>query len=257
MKKTKTKTKKEPEDKKLIVILIILILAIPAFIYIWQSVNQKQTYNQKQAGLKNNLAESKQTGKEEATPKVEMYKDFINKATKLSKANEYDYSCNRYSQNEVTLSEPDRTNCLKEKIKETDISEIHYIKPNDTIIALVPGEYAGGGFKLLKYNVKSGELEVAKREDANGGQETSWFKIRDKELDDSPDDKKDFYLWFATPQEITVPNYGYGKITLTGSSGDMGCWVRNDFDYDIEQNYITITKQCSGCENEKEKCVEF
>lgn len=169
--------------------------------------------------------------------------EFIEKISKMDRFNSYDD--------------------LKrdEKISFDNISQIFYSSDGKFIIALVSGTYGGQGFKLIRYNIETKNLEVAKREDIDGGKETEWFKIKDKDdkksIKNILSEQKDFYSWFITPNKI-VSLESENIIKLAGSSGDAGCSGVSYFEYDVSNNYIEIIEICSFCEGEeKEICTKY
>lgn len=186
---------------------------------------------------------------EEPSKTSSLYIDLIEKILKLDRSNSYDFKCKSYP-GEIEVD------CVEGKIKESDISEIFYDQGRGVILVLVPGTYGGSGFKLLKYDVKDGSLEIARREDIEGGKETSWYKITEKEMDNAPSQKEDIYRWFSTPDKI-ITEYDSDKISLSGITGDAGCWSKSYFGYDVDKNYIYITKRCGGCNDEKEQCTIY
>lgn len=266
------------KQEKIILILSIVIALIGGFSF-WQYQNnlkEESRLNDKISEIKTklNAEELKNTKLEnnikeidesdvieedvvEENLEVGLYKDLINKITKLDKFNPYDYRCIKNNKDWAKSVETLKT-CSEEKVLETDIYQINYLKDKKIILILVRGKYGGDEFKLIKYNTENQELEIAKREDIYGGKESTWFKKKDESMNVVPDQKKDIYSWFGPPDTL-IPNYG-NIIKLTGITGDMGCGMKSYYDYDIEKNYITITKTCSACDapiKNDETCTKY
>lgn len=186
----------------------------------------------------------------------EWYDDVIRKVTSLPRANEYDRSC--------TNLEGETVPCVSGAIAKKDIGDMLYLENEGVVLVIVPGVYGGEGFKLLRYNAASKAMRIAIRQDAEGGKETDWYKKTNQSyLENAPDQAKDAYAWFGTPDAFADRDVTDGVVELTGETGDAGCFANMSFAYDIASNYLYITQRCSGCfsgpggEAVDEQCEEF
>lgn len=181
-----------------------------------------------------------------------IYTEFLSRTKDMKRINSYDSVCKRA----VSNGKSKKIDCIEGNILEKDIAEVMYLPVQKAVIAIIPSTYGGSGFKLIKYDLEKSYADVARRDDVHGGRDTKWFKEKDKSLEENaPEQRKDQYLWFATPSKIDSSYKG--GLKLSGSSGDAGCWLKNEFDYNIEDNYIKLTKSCSGCAEEKGECTEY
>ncbi|MDQ5938735.1 MAG: hypothetical protein QG603_281 [Patescibacteria group bacterium] len=256
-----------PENKNKTWLWIIIVLLVAglagAGVYYWQNMEAKKLATTAEEKVRSEMqvkiteAESK-LAEAQNIKTTNWYSDFITKITQLDIANIYDPKCQKLIDGkEVSI------NCTDGKITENMISEIYYtnalsyvdMEPvyNQIMIALIPGSYMGPGFKLVKYDIKNGNITIADREDVSGGKNSSWFKIMDNKMPTA--NKKDTYLWFNPPNKFLSVNDK--SIELIGTSGDAGCGVSSTYIYDIEKNYINVVKSCSKCEGEKEECTQF
>ena len=134
----------------------------------------------------------------------------------------------------------------------------------DYLFAIIPSVYGGAGFKFILYETKLDTINIAKREDIDGGKNTPWY-LYHKNLTEqrnetiktgAPEQIKDIYEWFGTPdkfQEINEEN-----IKLSGSTGDAGCGSKTFYNYSLKENYINVEKSCFFCEgDEEETCHSF
>lgn len=257
------------KGKTLFGFLSLIITLVIGIVFLWNAVlswrfdlqNQRKLMIQENERLKTQY----QTTKEEkdsyrrSLDKIEqergsvegtkIYSKLISQITALERINSYDRRCEKYIDNVGW----ERIPCKAGNVRETDISEIKYSEAGKFLLAIIPGQYGGSGFKLIKYDIQKNKFEIAKREDIHGGKETKWFMRADH--GSSKSQKKDKYQWFAPP--FRIDSYAEGHFKLTGGSGDAGCWVSNEFDYDVEKNYIKITKSCSACDMGKEECEEY
>ena len=164
------------------------------------------------------------------------YRDFLGKAVMLERANPEDRKCTRQP-GDIEID------CVSGKITEGNIGDVCYLADKNIVIALVPGEYLGPGFKLLQYDIRNGLLAVAQREDFHGGQGSAWFKFMDAKT--PAEAKRDSYGWMAPPRVIEQAEED--TVIMTGRDGDAGCGVITTYRYNISDNYISVTKFCSGC----------
>lgn len=178
------------------------------------------------------------------------YGDFLMKATSLARVNPEDRKCRDSGDADV--------DCVTGTITENDIGDVCYMRDRNMLIALVPGIYLGSGFKLLRYDVKNGQMSVARREDFDGGQESGWYQFMNKRF--PSEEKIDYYDWKAPPREID--KLQGNSIIMIGKEGDAGCGMTVTYRYDILQNYLSVTNFCSGCveypsDVYKETCSEL
>ncbi len=132
------------------------------------------------------------------------------------------------------------------------------------LFAIIPSEYGGGGFKFILYDTKLDTINIAKREDIDGGKNTPWYSYNKNMVEQrneiiktgAPEQVKEIYKWFGTPskfQEINQEN-----IKLSGSTGDAGCGSKSFYNYSLKENYITIKEICFSCEGDEEAtCYSF
>lgn len=106
-------------------------------------------------------------------------------------------------------------------------------KDETAFVVVFPGDYGGGGNYTFRYDISNNILEEAKKTNENQA--------------DGP--------WFSPPS-------AFGKrtgniIKMSGINGDAGCSVQGQFDYNIVENKIKMTKRCTQCDEEKESCATF
>jgi hypothetical protein len=104
-------------------------------------------------------------------------------------------------------------------------------KDNSAFIVVFPGEYLGGGNYVFRYDIINNTLEEAQ-----------------KIIDDS--------VYWNSPPVVFGERTG-NVIKMTGKTGDAGCSLNTDFDYNIVANQIKMTKKCTRCINEKQNCKTF
>ncbi|HBB56853.1 TPA: hypothetical protein DEW47_00955 [Patescibacteria group bacterium] len=128
---------------------------------------------------------------------------------------------------------------------------------NGYIIATIAGDYGGAGFKVVRYDIENNIIEIAKREDVDGGKDTPWYmKTHDNFLKNAPQQAKDMYSWFNPPADFG--NVSGQTIELFGYDGDAGCHSKSYYDYNVIENYVKITKRCSKCESDAQDiCTEY
>ena len=128
----------------------------------------------------------------------------------------------------------------------SDISEA-CLSNNGYVLAMIPGIYGGTGFKLIRYDINAQSIELAKREDIDGGKNTPWYiSTNESFMENAPEQSKDVYMWFGPPYRFGQMN---GEaIELIGGWGDAGCQVESSYSYSLENNYINIARSCSLCE---------
>ena len=249
----------------LIIFIAILVTALISgwSVYYWLS-GKNATMRNQYATTINNLnkqlsdASNKSfdsVAQTELASSTDWYANLISQITKLKRVNDYDKKCTSYSKDGVILSEPQKIDCLTGNVTEDKISNLLYLKNKNLAIVLIPGAYGGSGFKLIKYYVASGTLEIAQREDVHGGKSTVWYKKMDAAMAKAPEQKEEVYNWFAPPNEIV--SVDGNSIGLSGFTGDAGCEARVTYVYDLAKNYINIKGQCSSCSEEKENCETY
>lgn len=154
---------------------------------------------------------------------------------------------------------------INQKGKHTieDVDQICYAD-GDYLFAIIPSEYGGGGFKFIVYDTEFNTIDIAKREDVDGGKDTPWYLYKKNSVEQrnkiiktgTLEQVKDVYKWFGTPgkfEEIQKEN-----IKLSGQTGDAGCGSKYLFNYSLKENYINIEKSCFFCEgDEEETCNSF
>ena len=251
----------------LAVVSFVLILMIVGWLY-YRELAISRHLEVRVAALEGELAAAQTVPPEQASPLAEdmneeesekagIYEDIIAKITALDRANPYGAKCTRYSENGQVLPEPVEVDCVEGKVEETDISQFYYLKSKNIVIVLVPGIYGGSGFKLLKYDVASGTLSVAVREDIEGGPDSGYYKKTNAGVKEAGAPEKGTFPWFNPPNEIDSYNYTTGKLFLSGDTGDAGCFVNSQYEYDPEENYLRIVSSCTGCDGETESCIEY
>lgn len=108
-------------------------------------------------------------------------------------------------------------------------------KDGSAFVAVFPGVYMGEGDHLFRYDVKENILEEAKQ------------LIDEKEYG--------LYGWNAPPTS-------FGKrvgnvIKMVGGTGDAGCGVTTEFDYDYVANTVEMTRRCTSCDGARPVCKAF
>lgn len=128
---------------------------------------------------------------------------------------------------------------------------------NGFALVLVPGVYGGEGFNLIRYDISTYRVELAKREDTDGGKDTSWFKNTHKNyLEKAPEKARDVYKWFIAPDSFVTQEGNV--IKMSGSLHDRGCSGEVEFEYSLENNYTRILNRCLSCEGNPEKnCTQY
>lgn len=106
-------------------------------------------------------------------------------------------------------------------------------KDGSKFVAVVAGEYMGGGNYVFRYDIEKDKLEQARKVDQGG--------------------KADFWSNPPTSFKKRIGNI----IKMTGATGDAGCGAIANFDFNIAENYIKITKECVSCNGEKETCETY
>lgn len=242
------------------VVLMIIVSAIisAGAMYLWQASIQQQMqyklnfYKDQQTEF---VMKQEQSLRDQKTSLVaknnNWYGHLLDKLNQLDRANTSDSKCMVTGNFGIPPAKPQEEDCVTGKVSETDIGALYYSSQENIAYVLISGMYGGSGFKFIKYDAKADTLEIAKREDFDGGNKTKWFAYMDK----ATTQKKDFYPWFSPP--TTISSYDQGIMKLQGTDGDAGCSLTNYFDYDVAKNYISITKSCGGCDGNKNECTEF
>lgn len=122
-----------------------------------------------------------------------------------------------------------------------DVTELCAALDGSIALVLVRGQYMGNGFHLFRFDVASGVLTEAWREDLDGGPGTPYsaFIQRNWAGQGQP---PSLAPWFATPKEIGKRTGD--EITLTGRDGDAGFGEENTFRYNVRTNRLRIVRSC-------------
>jgi hypothetical protein len=125
-------------------------------------------------------------------------------------------------------------NDVNRKISITDFDEGEgcLSKDGSLFIAVFPGMYMDGGNHIFRYSTKDNILEEASKVNEEKGEE-----------------------WFNPPYEFRGRTGNIVK--MFGENGDAGCGAKSDYEYDFLKNEIKVTKTCTSCDMEKEKCQTF
>ena len=107
-------------------------------------------------------------------------------------------------------------------------------KDGSAFAFVIPGIYMGDGNHVLRYDISGNILEEAQKINENMEDRSRWID----------------------------PPTSFGKmvgnvIKMKGGSGDAGCWSKTEFDYNIVENKIKMTRRCAQCEGEKEQCSAY
>jgi hypothetical protein len=238
--------------------IIVSAIISAGAMYLWQASIQRQMqyklnfYKDQQIEF---VMKQEQSLRDQKTSLVtknnNWYSHLLDKLNQLDHANTSDSKCMVTGNFGIPPAKPQEEDCITGKVSETDIGGLYYSGQENIAYVLISGMYGGSGFKLIKYDAKADTLEIAKREDFDGGNKTKWFAYMDK----TATEKKPYYPWFNPPTAFS--SYDQGVMTLRGITGDAGCEQTNYFRYDIAANYLSITKSCGSCEGQKEQCTEF
>lgn len=157
---------------------------------------------------------------------------------------------------EFDFFSPDEEDGISDKLDIKNISEVCY-SDNGYVIALMPGKYKGAGFRLIRYDINTHKVELSKREDVDGGKDTSWYKNTHQDyLERAPEKARDVYKWFIAPDSFVVQEGNVLK--MSGSLYDKGCSGEVEFEYSLESNYIRMLNRCLSCEGNSEKnCTQY
>ncbi|AKM83849.1 TPA: hypothetical protein DCZ46_00750 [Candidatus Campbellbacteria bacterium] len=162
---------------------------------------------------------------------------------------------------DLYLKNSSRYNSYQDLIVEfgkVDVEDVSTICESDNyIIVVIGGVYMGYQHKLLRYDVYNDVLEFVVREDVNGGKNTPWYLVTNESyLKNAPEQAKEIYLWSTPPRNVVGVSEGLMK--MEGKISDGGCRGTSYYNYNLEDNYVRIKRNCSFCEGEKkETCIEY
>lgn len=183
------------------------------------------------------VAEFDACGKNEKYQDMAWWHNFSQKIEKQSYYNEHQtkvrLSVTKSDSYDLHCSDPQNTNyafCVDRyrKLSIDDFTEGCLTKDGKGFVAAFAGEYGGGGSYLFRYDVEGDLLEEA------GGR-----------MDDT---------LFAP--SVFGRRVGY-TIKMTDFTGDAGCNIQAEFDYNFLTNIVKLVKQCTRCDQEQQTCQSF
>lgn len=224
--------------------LFLFLIMVIGGLFCWREIGKIQDKVERCVTLDEKKTANSEIDKPISLEESSWYENMMNKIIKLD-----------YEDNSGKMCQQSGSICIRPE----HVSQVVYLADKKAALVLIAGSYAGSGFKLLKYDLTSGDLVVAKREDIDGGVNSDWYK-KESELNNGVVRK----TWFSPPRKIVGLPESFANDTadvfkLSGSEGDAGCWEISNYEYNWEENYVTISKKCSGCNDDRieEGCVEY